>query len=133
MDIRMQQRRPEQTKQVRNTNSKVNLNSWKTLIYVLDKHNGLTQKQIRKLTGLGNTTISQWLRELHKKPNCVYIAGWVRESDLGDYARQWKFGFYMADVPRPRPLGNTEYSRRYRRNLAIKKEKEDERRNALHG
>ena len=123
MDIRMQQRRRVQTNpDKRNTNSKVNLNSWKTLIYVLDKHNGLTHAQIVRLTGLSNTTVTQWLQELHKKPNCVYVCGWHRNGNRGNYARKWKFGFYFDDVPKPVPMSSAEYSRRYRKNLALKQE-----------
>ena len=44
----------------------------------------------------------------------MYIADWKRTSDRGNWAACWQMGYDMPDVPRPKPMSSTEYSRRWR-------------------
>lgn len=75
-----------------------------------------TQPEIIELSGLCNSTVSRWLRFLHastkETKNLVYIADWRRTGRGGNPSACWALGYGMADVPKPKPLTQAEYSRR---------------------
>jgi len=67
-------------------------------------------------TGLANSTVSRYIRILHAKPNTVYIAEWRRTGSRGNWSAVWAWGYKEFDAPKPKPLENGEYQKRWRRN-----------------
>lgn len=115
----MQQQSSEQTKTPGNNrrNSLQNVAALKVLLNAIAIR-PRTQSEIISITGLCNSTVSRWLRFLHtstrESKNIVYIAEWRRVGRGGNPSACWALGYGMADVPKPKPLTQAEYSKRSR-------------------
>lgn len=62
--------------------------------------------------GIANNTVQRWLEVLHSR-RLIHIAGW-RKGARGNPAALWAYGYECEDVPKPKPLTQTEYTQRYR-------------------
>lgn len=101
--------------------SSINTRAFVSMIRML--HEGdVTRDQIIEKLGIQPLTASRWLALLGSKTpkmrgRLVYISGWTRKGTRGNLAAQWTYGFEMLDVPKPKPMTQTEYSQRYRAKL----------------
>ena len=75
----------------------------------------MTQPEIMEVTGLQNSTVSRWLARLHTNPKLVYIHSWRRTGSRGNWSKVWSAGFHCEDAIKPKPLGQGEYQKRWRR------------------
>lgn len=77
-----------------------------------------------ELSGLANSTISRWVGCFHAKPgNLIYIVGWRRRADRGNWSAVYALGPGMDDEPRPKAMSANQYYVRYRNKQAAIAEK----------
>lgn len=70
-----------------------------------------TQKQLQELTGLCNTTVGTWLRELKRK-EMIYISEWHKHGRV--WVAYYSWGYKETDARKPRPLTMKEREQRRR-------------------
>lgn len=107
-----------ESKKKRKTTSYQNVTAIKMLANALSGITGKTQPEILEITGLCNSTISRWLRFLNTSTKeskaLVYISGWKRTGERGNYSALWSWGFNCLNAPKPKAKTQAEYHKRWR-------------------
>lgn len=80
----------------------------------------LSRIQLQEVTGLANSTITQYLK-LFRAAKLVYVKDYTRQSDRGQWIELFAWGYMMPDADKPRPLTNKEYCETYRRKKVMGK------------
>lgn len=93
-----------------------------------------TKEELAEGTGLVIGTVIKYMKLL-KRRKLIYVCGWKRNSDVGQWAAVWEWGPGKKDVLRPAPLTQSQYSKNYRAKKKVREtlEKHDERRQAKRG
>lgn len=99
--------------------SNIQLLSFKHILNLLHKK-PLNLYELEELTGLANNTVNRWIRLLHSNypHNLIYIHHYDRTGSRGNWTRYWAVGIGFQDAPKPKPLTNSEYNKRWRHRKA---------------
>ena len=104
--------------QPKGTKTVVNITAFKVLMAAMAVR-ARSKSELHEITGLTNTTISRWMRVLSTgKDRIIYVESWQRKGTRGCWTAMWKMGHGMPDAPRPKALTQSEYAKRWRKNLA---------------
>lgn len=79
----------------------------------------VSKYELQDITGLTNTTVSRWISMLHRA-ELVYISDWSRVGTRGNWTALWSFGYKTSDAPKPKPLTQSQYAKRWRLKIAAK-------------
>ena len=80
---------------------------------ILLLHEGeYSKSDLQVKLGIASNTALRWLEVLYRR-KLVYIAAW-RKSPRGNPAALWAFGYECVDAPKPKPLTQSQYSKRHK-------------------